>query len=234
VESGRIGPKACRAMAPAFFPRRRSAPRLRLRVAMGLRCERRAGNPRIDPTSAGRRMPVLRPLTTLHPAAMPESLWWGRHGAHRVASRGQVLLLVDGGRTRERCLPRVPDKGMSGQAQVYRPLAGGNMACTSPRPHRQGGLAVSSTSGNSSPPCPFGEMPSIDGPGSSPGKVVFETGTANADTTAVSQPITRVRARAHANHPCESARSNTSSSCRRRFAATSSRDVAASSTEHFP
>jgi hypothetical protein len=45
---------------------------------------------------------------------------------------GQVLLLVDGRMTREGCLPPVPDKGMSGQAQVYRPLAGGNIACTSP------------------------------------------------------------------------------------------------------
>jgi hypothetical protein len=64
----------------AFFHRRRSAPLLRLPVGMGLRCERRTGNPRIDQTSAGRRMPVLGTLTISHPAAMPESLWWGRHG----------------------------------------------------------------------------------------------------------------------------------------------------------
>src|SRR5262249_35931802 len=52
----------------------------------------------------------------------------------RAASRGWVLPLVDGGRTREGCLPPVPGKGMSGQALVYRPLADGEVVCTSPRP----------------------------------------------------------------------------------------------------
>jgi hypothetical protein len=36
--------------------------------------------------------------------------------------------------TRERWLPPVPGKGMSGQPEVYRPLAGGKIACTSPSP----------------------------------------------------------------------------------------------------
>jgi hypothetical protein len=58
----------------------------------------------------------------------------GKACARRAASRGQVLLLVDGGRTRERCLPPDPGKGMSGQAQVYRPLAAGKIGCTSPSP----------------------------------------------------------------------------------------------------
>jgi hypothetical protein len=62
----------------------------------------------------------------------------GKARALRAASRGQVLPLVDGGTTRERCLPPVPGKAMSGQAQVYRPLAGGNIVCTSPSPASTG------------------------------------------------------------------------------------------------
>jgi antitoxin MazE len=59
-------------------------------------------------------------------------------GVRRAASRGQVLPLVGGGRTREPCRSPDPDKGMSGPAQVYRPLAGGKIVCTSPRPAVRG------------------------------------------------------------------------------------------------
>ena len=56
----------------------------------------------------------------------------GNARALRAASRGQAPPLVDGGGRANSCLPRVPGQGMSGRAEVYRPLADGEIVCTSP------------------------------------------------------------------------------------------------------
>jgi hypothetical protein len=45
---------------------------------------------------------------------------------------GSGASLVDVGVTREAWLPPDPGKGMSGQSEVYRPLADGKIVCTSP------------------------------------------------------------------------------------------------------
>src|SRR5262249_14174989 len=72
--------------------------------------------------------------------------------------------------------------GHARAGRVYRPLAGGDMACTSPGPastargrrsrQRQVQQAHAVPEANGSLPCPSGDTPSVDGPGSSPGKVV--------------------------------------------------------------
>ena len=56
----------------------------------------------------------------------------GNARAHSCCLAGPGASLVDVGVTRKRWLPPVPGKGMSGQPEVYRPLAGGKIACTSP------------------------------------------------------------------------------------------------------
>jgi hypothetical protein len=83
--------------------------------------------------------------------------------------------------TRPYCLPPVPGPARPGQAEsAYRPLAGGKIACTSPRPASTGRVwrsrqrevkqALAVPAPNGGLPCPCGDMPSVDGPGSSPGK----------------------------------------------------------------
>ena len=77
-----------------------------------------------------------------HPAATPESLWRGMHG-RSVLPLGDRRPPGRRGEDTRTCLPRVPGKGMSGQAEVYRPLADGEIVCTSPSPGSTAGAGGS-------------------------------------------------------------------------------------------
>jgi hypothetical protein len=176
MRSGRIAAP----QSHAACRRGRSAGRLRP-FGVGRLGERRLPNPRMGPTSAGRRTPPLR-LLQPRIRLRRRSPHDGEGTPATCCLSGTGALPVDGEMTRERCLARVPGKGMSGQAEVYRPLAGGEVACTSPSAvstGRPGGRvnarfqqAAVVPDPNDCPPRPPGDMPSVDGPGSNPGKAV--------------------------------------------------------------
>jgi hypothetical protein len=98
---------------------------------------------------------------------MPESPWRGRHGTRRAASRGRVLPLVDVRTTRERSLPTPCRRG--GCLHVSQRRLDRAAWRSRQREVKQAAVVPDA---NDRPPCPFGDMPSVDGPGSSPGRVV--------------------------------------------------------------
>lgn len=63
---------------------------------------------------------------------MPEALWRGMHERLSCCLKGLGASLVDVGVTRSRWLPLIPGTGMSEHPEVYRPLAGGEIVCSSP------------------------------------------------------------------------------------------------------
>ncbi len=77
-------------------------------------------------------------------------------------------------------LPLVPAKGMAEQPGVYQPIADGEIICTFPasyldstgwRKVNKGKSCDPCLRAGINTPCPFGDTPSTDGPGSSPGRV---------------------------------------------------------------
>src|SRR4051794_4522070 len=121
----------------------------------------------------GRRMPVPAEFSIRLKCRKP---FGGECTSAACCLTGLGASLVGVGVTRYRCLPPVPGKGMSGQPEVYRPLAGGKIVCTSPSPYRQCRLAVEvNERKNRAGSClsqttvhlvRFGDTPSVDGPGS--------------------------------------------------------------------
>src|SRR5947199_2560101 len=63
---------------------------------------------------------------------MPEALWRGMHERFVLPHGVRCFPGRRGNDTLTYWLPPVPGKGMSGQPEVYRPLAGGKIVCTSP------------------------------------------------------------------------------------------------------
>ena len=71
---------------------------------------------------------------TSHPAEMPEALGRGMHERFVLPHGARCFPRRRGSDTLTYWLPPVPAKGMAGHQIVYRPLAGGKIACTSPSP----------------------------------------------------------------------------------------------------
>jgi hypothetical protein len=123
--SQRIVPQAGRSIDPQDLSENAERrPHSAQRFAFRLRLERRMLAPQIRQRARAGVCPCSRSFQ-FRIRLRCRSPYGGEGTGASCCLSGQVLLLVDGRMTREGCLPPVPGKAMSGQAQVYRPLAGG-------------------------------------------------------------------------------------------------------------